>query len=65
MSCNFKCPKSELRRKKVIRESPFFRAYIIAVDIFIFAIEQPANERYYKDIHQSEKHNMEKGGKKK
>lgn len=27
--------------------------------------EQPANARYYKDIHQSEKHNMEKGGKKK
>lgn len=30
-----------------------------------FAIEQPANARYYKDINQSEKHNMEKGGKKK
>ena len=30
-----------------------------------FAIEQPANVGYYKDIHQSEKHNMEKGGKKK
>lgn len=32
---------------------------------FLFAIEQPANAGYYKDIHQSEKHNMEKGGKKK
>ena len=35
------------------------------IQVIFFAIEQPANARYYKDMHQSEKHNMEKGGKKK